>query len=356
MNIILYLLMIIVGFLGTVRELNRKSSNRLFALLILLFVSTAISRVGHSSDISDLTSYINYFLDDNNAYFEPVYVFLTDSIKLLFGYNPYMLIATVSLWIVLFVCLSERICSSLYSTEGAAERYKNTFFLIFCAYWGCCFACEGLRNGMGVSLLFCAIACEINDKHVWAIIACLLAFFVHMSSLVLLPGIIVLLLFKRKISAKVYVVWILALIGVDLLLAISPNVNIPIVSNIFGTIEQIEVLSHYESYEDEKAGSYLSTQYVTYHLFGLLMILGNLKDIKYNRAVLLYFIGLTLGSIFQTSIIVMRIQWLYLSIVVFVLYYFCRSNSFSFDRKIVFLLGYVLIQSIMVLRYLGWYL
>ena len=85
------------------------------------------------------------------------------------------------------------------------------------------------------------------------------------------------------------------------------------------------------------------------------MLWGNLEDKRYNRAVMLYFIGLSLGTLFQTTIIVMRIQWMFLPMVVFVLYYYLRDNQQEEVKKQIVLVSYCFIQSIMALRYLGWH-
>ena len=358
MNLVLYLSMVVAGYLGALYEqMFNRSSKWLLGTTVVLFVLTACSRLGYSYAYSDLTEYIHYFLDDNDVYFEPGYVFLTDSIKFVFGDEPLVLIGFIALWVVAAVLLSDLICTRQYGWDDQEEVnfYPSTLILVVILYWGCSFACEGLRNGLAISLLFCASSLAINEREGYATLICLSALLFHYSVILFLPGILALWIIKQ-FNRDVYIYWFVVLIVLDIIMATVITFQIPFVSDIFNLMGEIEMLSHYDNYNNEDAGSYFSTQYVTYHLFGLLMLLGDLNDKKYNRAVMLYYIGLTLGTLFSTSIIVMRIQWLYLSMVVFVLYYFLRDQKWDLWKKQSVLVSYMLIESVMVLRYLGWHI
>lgn len=357
MNLVLYLAMVVAGYLGALYEqMFNRSSKWLLGTTIILFVLTACSRLGYSYSYSDLTEYVHYFLDDNDVYFEPGYVFLTDSIKFIFGDEPLVLISFIALWVVAAVLLSDLICTRQYGWDDQREvsLYPSTLILVVILYWGCSFACEGLRNGLAISLLFCASSLAINGREGYATLICLSALLFHYSVFLFLPGILVLWMIKQ-LSRDVYVSWFVILILLDIIIATLFTFQIPYVSDIFDLLGEIEMLSRFDKYNNEVAGSYFSTQYVTYHLFGLLMLLGDLNDKKYNRAVMIYYIGLTLGTLFSTSIIVMRIQWLYLSMVVFVLYYFLRDQKWELWKRQSVLASYMLIESVMVLRYLGWH-
>jgi hypothetical protein len=85
------------------------------------------------------------------------------------------------------------------------------------------------------------------------------------------------------------------------------------------------------------------------------MLFGNLNNSQYNRTVMFYFVGLTIGCFFQSAIIVMRVQWLFLTMIVLVVYFFLKDGKFSLEVKLLTIGGYFLIQSVMALRVLGWH-
>ena len=357
MNLLLYIMMVGIGVLGCTYEMLYGKTNRWILLSTgLLFILTTCSRIGNAYDYSDLVQYIHYFMEDNDAYFEPGYVFLTDMIKWTIGYHPIMIVVFISIWIFIFALLSEKICCLNMECEDEidASCYPSTFFLLFIIYWGCCFACEVLRNGLAIPVIFCAAALLIRGKYWMALLVSAFAVLFHYSSVIFIPGIIIMVVI-RKLQVKWFVYWFFALIILDILIGFVFSLEIPIVSGLFNMLEDLEDLSHFNAYNDAEVEGYFSTQYVTYHVFGLLMLWGNMEDKLYNRAVMLYYIGLSLGTLFQTTIIVMRIQWMFLPMVVFALYYYLRDHQ-QFDvKKQMVLAGYCFIQSIMALRYLGWH-
>lgn len=358
MSLILYLAMASTGVLGCVHEhIYGYTSKWLLWLTGIMFVLTSCSRIDHCYDYSDLTHYVNYFLDDNDAYFEPGYVFITDAIKFLIGYYPIVLVAFIAIWGFGAYYLAEMVCSRYASSydENFFTSYPSTFILLLILYWGCCFACEGLRNGLAIPMLLCSAAYLINEKYWQALLISVLALLFHFSALIFILGIPVLAIIKT-LSKNSYIYWFGALIFLDILIGLVVAFEIPVVTDLFNLIGQFEQLSHYDNYVGEEVESYFSTQYLTYHLLGLLMLWGDFEDKSYNRAVMLYYIGLSLGTLFQTTIIVMRIQWLYLPMVVFALYYYFRNDERRLpEEKIMVIAGYGIVQSIMVLRYLGWY-
>lgn len=357
MNIVIYMMMVAAGGLGCLHELLYDRTNRwLLGSTGLLFVLAVCSRIGYGYDYSDLTHYINYFLEDNDAYFEPGYVFVTDIIKQTVGYYPTALVTFIAIWILLTALASDFICSRFNTTDHQEfQYYPSTFIFLLILYWGCCFACEGLRSGLAIPLLFCASALLINEKFWAALLISALAVLFHYSAAIFILGIAVLAVMKT-LDRNGYLYWFLTLIGLDLFMGFVHTVEIPFISQFFSMVGEFEELAHFDKYSEEVAESYFSTQYVTYHLFGLLMLWGDLEDRKYNRAVMLYYIGLSLGTLFQSTIIVMRIQWLYLPMVGFVIYYYLRNSCRLPQEKYAVVVSYGLIQSVMVLRYLGWHI
>ena len=133
MNLILYVMMVVTGGLGCVCEMLYGRTNRLLLLLTgLLFVLTACSRIENAYDYSDLVHYIDFFMADNDAYFEPGYVFLTDTIKWIVGYRPVVLIVFISVWVFLIALYAEKICSHYLNRENDTEIvcFPSTFLLL----------------------------------------------------------------------------------------------------------------------------------------------------------------------------------------------------------------------------------
>ncbi len=359
MSLELYIFMAVIGYLAALHEIMFRRTNWwLLGMTIIVFVMTVCSRLGYEYDYSDLSDYLHYFMEENDSYFEPGYVFVTDIIRFLFGDYPVLLITFVAIWVVSFVLLSAKLTTKRLEENSFREIlfFPSCLIFVFILYWGCSFACEILRNGMAISLLFCSAVLAINNKYLWAFLICLSALLFHYTAVIFLLGLLFLVIVD-KLEKQTYYCWFAILVIMDLFIGFFISFEIPVVNDLFNMIDELEMLSHYESYAGEDIdGSYFSTQYITYHLLGLLMLEGDLKDKSYNRAVLLFYVGLSLGTMFQTTRFVTRIQFPYLAMVVLVLYYYLVNHGRSFWEKQVVLCSYALIQSVMVLRYLGWHL
>ena len=358
MNLLLYILLAFVGFIGLNDELKSFKSNKaLFSLFSLLFVLIACLRIDSNLFLGDLSYYIDYFKDDSETYFEPGYALLTQIVKIVFGKNEYALVIVISLWVIFFVIFASNICVASMRNNNIylpcrKTSYYYTLFYFVCFYWGCFFVWQTFRIGLATSILFCASALAINKKMKLSLLVALISIFFHTSCFIFVLGIIV-LCFVNMPSFKQYVVWFILIIVFRLVSFFTFSIG--------GVLESIilmdDMFSHYSYYltaEDIDSG--FSIQDVIYHVFGLIMLRGNLRDPRYNRAVMIYFLGLTAGVIFMGSGITMRIQWLFLSMVVFPLYYFVLDKSFSFSCKLRLIVAYTIIEEALAIRQFGWYI
>lgn len=359
MNLILYLLLILLGYIGVVYELkNRRSCNMLLVFLTFIFFLLAIDKVWRNYDLGDLDYYIEYFLTDQDKYFEPGYVCYTNVIKLLFGYNEYALVGCGVLWVVIFVYIASRInsyylskcdfTSNFYDLKYSSYTLCLLFFVI--PYWGCFFTWQTIRIGMAITLLYCSTAFFVNHKLVYSMLFAIVAFSFHYSCIIFIVTVL-LLYFLKKSSIRFYLLWFFAV----LFLRLSSSLLTSVVGLIESLVE-FETFSHYQEYvEPDLVGGGFSPQDIAYHLFGLLMIKGNLGDERYNKTVSLYYCGLTLGALLGFTSISMRVQWLYYAMIVFSLYYFVLDKSFKLKLKLLVLVGYTLIEQVMALRQFGFY-
>lgn len=170
MNLLLYILLTFVGFVGLNAELKSFKSNKfLFLLFTFLFVLIACLRIDSNLFLGDLSYYIDYFKDDSETYFEPGYVMLTQIVKFVFGKNEYALVVVISLWIIAFVIFASKICITsmrnniVYVPCNETSYYFSLFYFV-CFYWGCFFVWQTFRIGLATSILFCASALAINGK------------------------------------------------------------------------------------------------------------------------------------------------------------------------------------------------
>ena len=361
MNLLLYLSMAAVGYIGTLHELlyGRTNKGLLFAT-VSLFILTVCSRIGYCTIGDDLFTYIDYFQQPGEIYFEPGYLFVTDIINVLLGSAPEVLVVTVSMWIVCFFALACLICTwfddqyESYNSEIFCTCYLNSMLFFMVLYWGCFFAAETLRVGMAISLLYCSCALMINKKVLYAILLSLVAVLFHYSS-AFFTLCLILMFFLKNISKTQYLCWFFILFAVDVVVGLLHSVSLPGIDQLFEMMSNIDMLVHYTSYEDRDRLVYMNTQYFTYHILGFLLIFGNLDDERYNKVVSIYFIGLTLGTVFQSIEVGIRIQWLFLSMIVFAFYYYLRDEKYSFIVKNTFIGLYAIVQQIMLLRVLGWH-
>lgn len=365
MSITFYFLMVLFGYLGMKREIldGKKSSSCLIGLLVL-FICAICSRVGHGYDYSDITYYVDYFLNDNNVYFEPGYVFFIDTIKFLWGYRPLFYIASVGLWIIVFVLLSNRIgfmlsprtllTGEIQENNNTLYSYSCTFFFLFSLYWGCSFGCEVIRLGMAISILFCSMAFAVNEKYLYAIPFVVIAFFFQYTSLVFMSALIV-LYYLKPLTKKVYIYWVICLIFGDFLFAVGLAPSLLGSSFLNQVLSFSDVFSHYEAYDNYKEGdiSWLSLQYIAYYVFAFYMLAGNLDSERYNRSIMIYYIGLTFGVLLRGTDYAMRIQWIFFPSIVFALYYYITEGCSIAKKKLYIASLYSIIQMAMAIRYLG---
>ena len=364
MSISLYFLMILFGIVGTVREvLNKRRSTLCLIGLLVFYLATLCSRIGHGYDYSDITQYIDYFLNDNDAYFEPGYVIFTNSIKSFIGYIPTVYIALVGVWIIFFTLITNNICFR-YSTnniENNHQEYGDTslnyacsFFFLFSLYWGTSFGCEVIRLGMAICLLLCAMAYALNNKFLIALLFVVGAFFFQYTSVVFLVGLLCLFLFK-PLSKRLYVIWLFSLVFCDFLIASGISGSFLGSSFLSLVLSLSDAFSHYDVYSSADVGGlgWISLQYFAYYLFAIYMIAGNLENEKFNKSVLVYFVGLSMGVLLRGTIYSMRIQWVFYPSIILVLYYYISDGFDNPWRKLYILSLYSVIQIVMALRYLG---
>lgn len=359
MNLLLYFMMALTGFAGTLHELLfKRTAYVLFTVTLLLYLVTMCSRVGYSNpEVADLNGYIEFFQDANESYFEVGYVFMTDLTRSVFGNSPYVLLVMVSLWIISFVMLAGWMVCKLprQSMTDSIAFYPTCLFFVFSLYWGSHFGSETLRIGMATSLLFCSCALAINHRTLLAFLFALLAILFHTTAIIFALVVLILSVIP-DLNTKQFSIWFVVMLILDVLFYFSSSYTLPYISQLFEVIEEVEMLTHYSEYSTQESDSYFNTQYMTYHIFGFAMIFGDLSDTRYNKAVKFYFVGLAMGTIFQSILVAMRIQWLFLAMIAFVLYFFITNEKFLLSIRISILSLFALIQQIMLLRVLGWHI
>ena len=67
---------------------------------------------------------------------------------------------------------------------------------------------------------------------------------------------------------------IFVMVAFDVIVGVFRIVSLPAFDDMFEIMSQIEMLTHFTSYRGEENEGYMNTQYITYHLLGLLMIWG----------------------------------------------------------------------------------
>lgn len=361
MNLLFYLAMSATGCLGALHELLYKRTNwTLLGVTILLFVVTMCSRIGYSPESSDFDIYIGFFQLSEETYFEPGYVFYTDVLRELLGKYDYVLVAGVALWLVGFTILAFWLCDRLDQPKDVARASGETFFpacmfFLISLYWGSFFGAETFRVGMATVILYSACALAIHNKTGWAFLVAALAVLFHYTA-ALFAVVILILAFVKDLNRKQYLYWFGVMLVLDVVLYRAQAFTASLVNQLFSMIEELEFLEHFTSYGKEEAQAYFTTQYLSYHLFALLMLLGDLSDSRYNKAVKIYYVGLGMGTLFQSVYAAMRIQWLFLAMIAFVLYYFVKDERYELRLKLPLLGAFAVLQQIMVLRVIGWHL
>ena len=126
---------------------------------------------------------------------------------------------------------------------------------------------------------------------------------------------------------------------------------------ILGCFQGNPYVSRFFEYINTDAGNYFTTQYITYHFFALLMLQGDFETGNRKKIALIYYMGLTFGTLLQKSVIYMRIQWVYLPVVILALYYYIKDDRTQSDRvKFGIATAYSALQTVMAVRYLGGYI
>jgi hypothetical protein len=349
--------MFLVGYVGLVDELkNRRTKKGLFFLFIFLFVLIACLRIDSVKDLGDLEFYIDYFKDDYDSYFEPGYVFVTNVIKTLFGHNSYALVTIVALWVVICTVLASKICSK-HVTYNRDDRNHSSYYLclffLVCFYWGCFFSWQTLRIGLAIPILYCSSAFAINGKKKMSLLVALFSILFHTSCVIFLLGMII-VCYIEMLSKKQYQLWFVIILVFSLFSSFVISLG-----NLIESVVMSNVLfSHYIEYLDPEpvTSSPFSPQTIAYLFFGYMMLKGDLANKLFNRAVLIYYLGLTAGVVFAGTGIAMRIQWLFLAMVIFPLYYFAICKRYPLKSRISILLLYTIIEQVMTIRQFGWYI
>jgi hypothetical protein len=362
MNILFYLFFVVFGFIAISSEISRKkTSSVIFILMSVLFVMIICSRIGHDEYYNDLNSYISYFQNDDDKYFEPGYVFFVGVIKSMFGYNASAFISCVGLFELLFLLFSYLIIANNENKEVAGVKsYKNknsygllSLFYIYSIYWGTSFGCEVIRLGIAISILFCSYALAITGKKVLSLVLFPLAFSFQYTSLIFIVGIFSIFFIDKIKTQHLWIVFILSiLIDLSYLFGLcSFSLGDAFLSKV---LSAGDIFSHYDSYSGTVETTF-SLQYIAYHFFGFIMLYGMFNDNKYKGAVIIYIIGLFIGSLFNGSVFSMRLQWLFLPYVIYALFIYLKNSRSSIQRRLFVVGAYTVVEFIMAIRYLGYY-
>ena len=352
MDLLCFLSFLSIGLVGCFYNFRNKSTSVWLKLLfIVTFLLCGISRIGHTKDISDLTHYIDYFENDNVAYFEPGYLIFTQLIQL-FGSKGFYLVLGVGVFIssIIWFCI-------FVLENNTKERYRRKeiffiFMMLFCVYWGLAFEAERIRVGMATtllvlssSLLFCGY------KYIYYIPA-LFAVVFQYTSVIFIPFLWILNKDIKLLSKKFYTYWLICLMLFDYV-----NINFGLFNSLFVfnylQLLNFDQIDHYMEYEGQVTGSY-SLQYFWYHLAPLLFIVkGDFKDRIFNKSALMYYIGLTLFSILQSIPAGHRIADFFYIMIIFPLVFMFMGCKISIIKYKKIFYCYIIIQAIMCARYLS---
>lgn len=371
MNLILVCMMFLVGMIGSFLEIFKKKSYLIIQwLFVFLYVLCILSRVGHSATYSDFTTYLRTFVAENNLYFESGYVTYCDFIRRIFGNSEKIFAIVNACFISIIIYSAVRVLNigiegncikkfgiKKYIFNRQPVNYVSSMLLVFTAYWGFAFAGEGIRQGIGITIAILAFAFIMVDKVLVGLVLIIVSIQFHNSMYIVLPVLLLMLLIRKYPSRKFFLWWIILLIVSDFIINMTPLLNIDFLNNIFNKYRDSTLVTRFFIYSNTKFEiNYFSTQYIFYHLLAILMLGLDFNNKFVCKSVFLYYIGLSFGTIFSKTIIVMRIEWVFLPMIFFSIYFFLRDNEqISKNNKFVFLSGYALLQVIMALRYLGMY-
>lgn len=374
MNLLLLSTLYIIGMLCTWYELvKRKTPHFLIFIFIICFVLTAVSRIDNYFSYSDLGAYIYRFESGDDSYFGVGYRHLTYFAAQLFGTNSILLLTLISAINILGVLLAVKIISgngikfeksmNIYRSimgEMTKCRYLGTFLFIYAMYWGLSFSAEVIRTGLAITFSLLTIALLIKKKYLFAIIVYIVSIAFHWTEILLFPFLLIIVLSKNlKTSRFLYAIWLVILLfadAVDFSSMFGHVVAIP----LDWVLQKLSVSSHYSVYLTNGSRSswfsYLSEQYIFYRFIGFALLFGDIKNKKYNLFTFGYYIGLSIFTLFSVlEFAVIRMQWIYLILVIYAIYYFIKDNKYYSNMvKGLVVMLYTLLQTIMAILYLGY--
>lgn len=352
MNFYIFIIFIIIGYVGCIKNINNNhTSISLKLIFYVLFILCGVSRIGHTQEYSDLTHYIDYFENDISTYFEPGYLLFTQFIRCTLGGNGTCLVFGVGLFISIVIYLCVFLLERNLRNNMITKEVFFLFSFFFFVYWGLAFESERIRIGMATSLLILSTTMMFCQYRYISYIPCILAIFFQYTTIIFVP---VLFLIQKEISLpskRTYIIWLICLIIFDFFVK---NFNIFSSSFIFQYLQfvNLEQVDHYMEYEIQSMGSY-SLQYFWYHLAPLLFLGGNFKDKRFNKGVLLYYIGLTLSSIFQSLSAGQRVADMFTIMIIFPLMFAFVGRGIRVCKYKQIAFTYIVIQAVMSANYLS---
>lgn len=208
---------------------------------------------------------------------------------------------------------------------------------------------------MATALLYLSTALFFANKRMTAVIVGAFAISFHYSTVIYIAVVIILFLFVKRLSRKFFLTIFVLIVGYEIL-----SID---VFNVSGTLLQVleaDYFSHYATAldvtEDLALGGFrLNPQNIFYHLIGIVVLYGDLKNTNYNKAVQIYYVGLLLGALFSFTPLAMRMQWLFFSQICWIIYFFVADSHFSSSKKINILLIYSVTQIVLIFRQFGGY-
>lgn len=372
MNLILVCMMFLVGMIGSFLEIFKKKSYLIIQwLFILLFVLCILSRTKFDYKYTDFTIYVKSFITGNNLYFEEGYVKYCELIKKIFGNNGKAFILFNACFMMIILSCAIRILNVGINGGGInkfgikdfvfkslSTNYISSVLFAFTAYWGCVFAGMTIRQGLGITISILAFSFILVDKKIAGLILLLLSTQFHNSMYIIIPVVFLMLILKKYPSRKFFCWWILLLILSDIIINMTSIFSLDFFTNILNKYSNFLPVTRFFIYSGNQSEiNYFSTQYIFYHVMAILMLCMDFKDIFVCKSVFLYYIGLTLGTIFSKTIIVMRMEWVFLPMIIFSIYFYIRDNEYISNQvKFISLSGFALLQMIMALRLLGVYI
>lgn len=373
MNIYLFAALFLTGAAGTIYEFRHKKTNYCIAgIFCILFVATAVSRVYRVNELraySDMAYYLKCYSEGNSSYFALGYRVLSKALYMLHC-NEYVLIGVIASLNILCIWLAyDRLVR--YRRKHAKETgaFLCAVLFTYSMYWGFLFATEGIRQGMAITICILSIAFMLNEEVAASLIAFVIACLFHKSILLAVAILILIRFRKKKLARKNYLIWMISLIIIDFIFAvIRVNVGDPVTSLMSVIVQGISslyapasrILAYFANQQTQNTlFGYMTTQYIFYNMVAIWLVSGDIEDELLNRSVLIYFIGLTIGTFFRGFIAVIRLQWVFMGITTIAIYAYLSVKAVSWwNNKYIKYTSVILYcgwQSVMILRYFGMY-